>query len=109
MCVDCSPSKPKRARAKALADLPAPVGSCFDAAKAELSAAGALESTMGQTALRLAARIDSGEDTGAGLAALARQLQSCMTQIAAPAAELDPLEKLLARDELSERRERRSG
>lgn len=96
-------------KAQAVASLPQPVGSCLDAAKAELAAAGATDSVLGQTALRLAARIDSEQDTGNGLAALARQLQACMNQIAAPAAELDPLQQLLARDELTERRERRPG
>lgn len=45
---------------------------------ADLSAVGRQETSAGVAALVLAARIDSGQDTGSGIASLARQWQALM-------------------------------
>jgi hypothetical protein len=61
------------------------------------------------TALAMAERIDSGEEKGAGLASLAKQFESVMRSCGPKADQADdPLQRLLNRDELSQRRERRS-
>lgn len=44
--------------------------------RAELLAAGRLDTALGQSALCLADRIDLGQDTGSGLASLSRELRS---------------------------------
>jgi len=58
---------------------------------------------LGQAALALARRVDVGRDTGAGLAALVKQLESTLrTATVGVATDASPLDK--ARDELAARR-----
>ena len=114
MCQDCSPSRPRRKSDGVVEVAVSPVmsaapGSVFEATRAELHAAGTANSALGMTALALAERIDSGEEKGAGLASLAKQFESVMRSCGPKAEQADdPLQRLLNRDELSQRRERRS-
>ena len=70
---------------------------------AELTAAGMLDSHQGQAALLLARQMESGDDTGAALAQMVRQLTATMASALASAepAAADPV------DELRSKRERR--
>jgi len=102
-CQSCAPSQAKSQaprRTKTTAE------GVLAATRAELEAAGATGSSAGQAALSLAAAIDSGEDRGAALAALVKQLGVTM-RAAVPdsAPEADPIQAL--RDELAARREHR--
>jgi hypothetical protein len=64
-------------------------------------------SPLGQAALVLARRVDGGRDTGAGLAALVKQLEMTLRSATRGAAdEASPLDK--ARDELAARRAKRA-
>ena len=111
MCERCSPS---RARVK---DQPVAtfldvheVGSVTEATRLELEAAGATPTALGQSALALARQIDSGDEKGAGLASLAKQHAALMLACAPKVDEsADPLQQILARDELAQRRDRLSG
>lgn len=81
------------------------VGPVESALLAELSEVGRAATALGQAALALARRVDIGRDTGAGLAALVKQLEA--TRSAATAnvkSAASPLD--LMRDELAERRSR---
>jgi len=70
------------------------------AVRVELESAGRVESTLGQAALRLAARIDGGGDTGAGMASLSRELRATMDAALRDAAKsADLLDELAARRE----------
>jgi hypothetical protein len=82
-----------------------PVGSVTTATVAELERAGRLETAVGQTAIALARRIDSDSaETGASMAALARQHLATLTEALRDAqTAADPL------DELRSRRERKRG
>ena len=80
-----------------------PVGSVVDATRAELEAAGRAESPMGMAALALAARIDSQQDTGSGLAAAVRALGETL------AAALKGAEAASTLDELKARRRAKRG
>lgn len=86
------------------------------------SMAGAVESTtrqvlaevervdtpLGQSALAMARRVDTGGDTGAGLAALIKQLEATLRSATSGSREdASPLDR--ARDELAARREMRGG
>lgn len=87
--------------------LPTPVveGGTAASTRAELDAAGRLDTAAGQAALTLARRIDDcGSETGASLAALVKQHLATL-QMATAGAEraADPI------DELRARRERRLG
>lgn len=111
MCDRCSPSRPRR-KDQPTATLveTVGVGCVVDATKAELQAAGTINSALGQSALALARQIDSGDEKGAGLASLAKQhaalLMACAPKVDESA---DPLQQILARDELAQRRDRLSG
>jgi len=72
------------------------------AVRDELEAIGKADSPMGTVALRLASRLDAGEDPGSAMAAMAKELRTTMAELtrSAPAA-ADPV------DELKKRRERR--
>ena len=83
--------------------LPPPVVTVRDATLAELSAAGRVGSALGAKALAMAARIDAGADTGAGLAALVKQHDATMAEAVRGSDAGDVL------DELSARREARRG
>lgn len=74
-----------------------------ESTRAELVAVDRVGSATGQLALVLARRIDSGRDTGAGLASLARQLRDTLAAATVNAVDVvSPLDKL--RDELAARR-----
>jgi hypothetical protein len=73
------------------------------AVTAELEEAERLETAMGQTALALAVRLESGVDTGSAVAALTRELRATMEAATAGARAVgSPLQQM--RDELAERR-----
>jgi hypothetical protein len=80
-----------------------PVGSVVDATRAELESAGRAESPLGLAALALAARIDSQQDTGSGLAAAVRALGETL------AAALKGSEAASTLDELKARRRAKRG
>lgn len=65
------------------------------------------QSVLGQAALALARRVDIGRDTGAGLAALVKQLEATVSAAVADVrGQQTPLDA--ARDELASRRAQRS-
>jgi hypothetical protein len=68
---------------------------------AELSAAGMLDTHKGQSALLLARRLESGDDSGAAMAQMVRQLQETMASALASAEpdEVDPVDELRAKRE----------
>lgn len=71
-----------------------------------LEDASRVDTALGQAALALAERIDSGKDTGAGLASLSREWRATLASATAGAgAEKSPLDR--ARDDLAARRARR--
>jgi hypothetical protein len=74
----------------------------------ELAVMGKLGTSMGQAALKLAHRIDNSErDTGAGLSSMVNRLDQVMARLRAETPpEASPLDQ--ARDELAERRKKRS-
>ena len=74
------------------------------AVREELDRIGKADSPMGAAALKLAARLDVGEDPGSAMAAMAKELRVTMAELgrSAPAVS-DPV------DELKRRRERRLG
>lgn len=74
------------------------------AVRDELETIGKTDSALGGVALKLAARLDAGEDPGSAMAAMAKELRTVMGELGrgAPAA-ADPV------DELKRRRERRIG
>ncbi len=75
-CEKCAPPRGKAAAIVALNTTPA--DSVRDATLAQLVEAGREDTTLGVTALALAGRIDSGQDSGSALAALAKQLESTL-------------------------------
>lgn len=82
-------------------------GGVTAAARAELQAAGTVDTTAGQAALRIAAAVDSGEEHGASLAALVKQLNATMVvAVGKSEPDADPIQQL--RDELAARRDGRS-
>lgn len=84
--------------------MPLPVASGLVAAvRAELEAAERDATALGAQALALAARIDTGADTGSAIAALSKELRAVMDSALAGAAKA--ADKL---DELSERRKRKA-
>lgn len=67
---------------------------------AELTAAGRLHTSAGQSALALARRIDDGAESSAGLAALTREMRAAMAEATSNVAEAgDALDELRARRE----------
>lgn len=75
------------------------------AVERELRKAGRRSSVAGISALELAERIDAGAESGAALAALAKELSAAMDRALAASEEGDPIGA--RRDEVAERRERR--
>lgn len=73
------------------------------AVREELGAAGRADTMLGRAALALAARIDAQQDTGSGIAALARELRAT---IVAAMAGVQPANSpvIVMRDELASRR-----
>lgn len=67
------------------------------AAIAELEEAKRLDTVLGQSALALASRIEAGQDTGAGLASLVKQLQTTIAAAVEGAnQDADPVDELRA-------------
>ena len=88
-----------------IAEPPAATQEVEAAVRLALEDAGRLSTPLGQVALALARRLDSPSgDTGAGLAALAKQLAATL---AAVTADVRPADDLL--DELRARRDRKLG
>jgi hypothetical protein len=84
---------------------PAEAGPVESALLAELTAVERAATALGQAALALARRVDIGRDTGAGLAALVKQLEATAKAATADVkSAASPLD--LMRDELAERRSR---
>lgn len=106
-CRAKSSNASKRAPRPAPAEVPPvplPVASGLVAAvRAELEAAERDATALGAQALALAARIDTGADTGSAIAALSKELRAVMDSALAGAAKA--ADKL---DELSERRKRKA-
>ena len=107
MCEACSPTRDRgKARAAApVVPISSPTSrSVLTSVTDELTAAGMLDSHQGQLALVLAGRIEQGDDTGASLSQMVRQLRETMASALASAEPeaVDPL------DELRAKRERRS-
>jgi hypothetical protein len=91
--------------AATIAQPPAVTQEVETAVRATLEDAGRLSTPLGQVALALARRLDApGGDTGAGLAALAKQLAATLAAVTADAR---PADDLL--DELRARRDRKLG
>lgn len=93
-----------RKKAAVVAELaPAPTDrppSVAATVRAELSAVGRLATTAGAAAMALAVRIDAQAETGAGVAALVKQLHATMTVATADVqVAVDPLDELRARRE----------
>jgi hypothetical protein len=80
---------------------PSPAGSVTTATAAELEQAGRLETALGQAALALARRIDTGaSETGSSFASLARQHREALAEAVRDAKKAaDPLDELRARRE----------
>lgn len=76
--------------------------SVLAAVRKELKVIGKTATPLGATAMRLAARIDAGEDPGSAVAAMAKELRATMSELTrAAVAVADPI------DELRKRRETR--
>lgn len=73
------------------------------ATRKELEAAGRLETTLGQAALRLAEQMSDGRDTGSAMAALSKELRAVMAEALADAPKVAD-----SVDELSQRRIRKA-
>lgn len=72
----------------------------------ELTEAGRLESALGQAAVALATRIQTGVDTGSAVASLSKELRATLAAAVAGArVAASPLERM--RDELADRRKQR--
>ena len=75
------------------------------AVRGELVAAGVEESALGQAAILIAERLESGVDNGSSVAAMVRQLRDTMAAaLVNEVADADPLDELAAK-----RERRRSG
>lgn len=106
----CSPKCRKRGSRGGLTGVvvepPAPrvaTGAVVKAARTRLLEAGVLDTMEGQAALLIAERMESGNDTGSGIAALNRELAATVDRaLSQQAAAADPM------DELRARRERRN-
>ncbi len=100
-CVVCSPPRRSKAKRAPVVRLPAAKPepeSVYDATERALSEAGRLGTPGGQAALVLAARIDSREDSGAGIAAMVKQLQATIAEVTKDArTTVSPLDELRAR------------
>lgn len=106
-CESCSPSVRKQRPATVVPGGVTP-GGVLAATRSDLAAAGVEFTHLGQAALHLAAAIDSGDEHGAGLAALVKQWRDTM-RVALPSdqADTDPIQAL--RDELAARRDSNAG
>lgn len=98
-CQTCSPSRKKPQKPGKPAQAPTARRSVVSVVTAELTEAGMLDSHQGQAALLLAQRLESGDDTGAALAQMVRQLRETMASALSSAVpdEVDPVDELRAR------------
>lgn len=95
-----SPRQPPAVAPPVLAELPAPGGTALtDATRAELTAAGRVDSALGRAALLLAQRLDASErEPGTALAALIREHRAARSEALRGAkAAADPVDELRAR------------
>ena len=94
-CLDCAPGAVlRRPPATSLRGPPRRLGR-WPALWCELEAAGRLDTSAGLAAVVLAQRIAAGEDTGAGIAAMVKQLGATMADaLRGVAVEGDPLDEL---------------
>lgn len=83
-------------------EVPASSGSVTSATSVQLDAAGRLDSPLGQAALALARRVDSGSENGSALSALVRELRATLVDALDGASATSDVV-----DELRARRERR--
>lgn len=105
----CRPACRSRAHEKRASAAPVPVvepgevaaGGVAEATRLELERLQRADSPMGRVAVALAVRMDSGEDVGSSMAAVAKELRSILEAIAAQAPQAaDPVTKLrVVRDE----------
>lgn len=105
----CSPTCRSRAsRGAVVADLrPSPTGGLVGAVRRELEEVDRHETALGYATLALAERIAAGNDTGSAVASLTREMRTTLEAAKAGARVADsPLAQM--RDELAERRRRRS-
>lgn len=63
----------------------------------ELSEAGVLETTAGQSAILLARRLSSGQETGSAMAALSKQLQALVSEAMSSVAKVDRMDEIKKR------------
>lgn len=101
-CQTCSPSRKKPQKSGVAARRPEHGRrSVVSVVTAELADAGMLDSHQGQAALLLAQRLESGDDTGAAMAQMVRQLQQTMASALASQEpdEVDPVDELRAKRE----------
>jgi len=81
-----------------LRDDPEPPHTITEATRRQLAEVGREHSPMGMTALVLAGKLDRGEDSGSGMAALARQLAATIQEATRDAKQAaSPLDELRAR------------
>lgn len=81
-----------------LRDDPEPPHTITEATRRKLAEVGREHSPMGMTALALAGKLDRGEDSGSGMAALARQLAATIQEATRDAKQqASPLDELRAR------------
>lgn len=107
MCEACSPTrdrgKPRAAKVAAVVPIESAVKprSVLASVTDELTKVGMLDSHQGQLALVLAGRIEQGDDTGAALSQMVRQLRETMASALASAEPeaVDPLDELRAKRE----------
>ena len=70
------------------------------AVRRELDAASKLDTALGRTALTLAGRLDLNEDPGSAMAAMAKELRTCLAELNVDAkVAKNPLDELRARRE----------
>lgn len=101
MCATCSPSRNRKGKKPVAKATHSSKHGVVASVTAELRGAGMLDSHQGQAALLLAKRLQSGEDTGAAMAQLVRQLGQTMASAMAAAQpdEADPVDELRAKRE----------
>ena len=102
MCQTCAPSRDRGKSKPAVAPLVREgYDSVLSSVTAELTDVGMLNSHQGQIAVGLARRFDAGDDTGAAMAQVARQLRETMASALASKepVEVNPLDELRAKRE----------
>ena len=94
----CEKCAPPRGKAALVALNPRPSESVRDATLEQLTEAGRVGTTLGRTALALAARIDANQDSGGALASLAKQLEATLESATKGAKSVaSPMDELRAR------------